>query len=87
MSKCRYDLSEDCKNIDCLKCVLEKIKAITETRRCKNCKYFEYDTVAKVDGIRLIVAHEICKRWGDGCKTKEDGYCFLFEPQERGDKE
>lgn len=49
---------------------------------CKNCKYFEYDSVAKVDGIPLIVAHEICSRWGDGCKTKEDGYCFLFEPQE-----
>ena len=50
--------------------------------KCKNCKYFEYDSIAKVDGIPLIVAHEICNKWGDGCKTKEDGYCFLFEPQE-----
>ena len=49
---------------------------------CKECKYFEYDSVAKVNGMSLIVAHEICKRWGDGCKTKEDGYCFLYEPQE-----
>ena len=49
---------------------------------CKDCKYFEHDSVAKVDEIPLIVAHEICKRWGDGCKTKEDGYCFLYEPQE-----
>lgn len=49
---------------------------------CKDCKYFEYDSVAKVDGIPLIVAHEICSRWGDGCKTREDGYCFLYEPQE-----
>ena len=48
---------------------------------CKECKYFEYDSVAKVDGIPLIAAHEICSRWGHGCKTKEDGYCFLFEPQ------
>lgn len=53
---------------------------------CKDCKYFEYDSVAKVDGIPLIVAHEICKRWGDGCKTKEDGYCFMFEPQERSEE-
>ena len=53
-----------------------------KTGHCKDCKYFEYDSVAKVDGIPLIVAHEICSRWGDGCKTKEDGYCFLFEPQE-----
>ena len=53
-----------------------------KTGHCKDCKYFEYDSVAKVDGIPLIVAHEICSRWGDGCKTREDGYCFLFEPQE-----
>ena len=46
---------------------------------CKECKYFKYDSVAKVDGIPLIVAHEICNKWGDGCKTKEDGFCFLFE--------
>lgn len=54
---------------------------------CKDCKYFEYDSVAKVDEIPLIVAHEICQRWGDGCKTKEDGYCFLFEQRERSDHE
>lgn len=47
---------------------------------CKDCKYFEYDSVANVDGIPLIVAHEICSKWGGGCKTKEDGFCFLFEP-------
>ena len=49
---------------------------------CKDCKFFETDSWAKVNGIPLIVAHEICNRWGDGCKTKEDGYCFLFEPKE-----
>ena len=54
--------------------------------KCKNCKYFEYDSVAKVDGIPLIVAHEICNKWGDGCKTSEEGYCYLFEPQESEDK-
>ena len=27
MSKCRYDLSEDCHNKDCLTCVLDKIRA------------------------------------------------------------
>lgn len=61
------------------------IKALEQepkTGHCKDCKYFEYDSWAKVNGIPLIVAHEICKRWGDGCKTKKDGYCFLFEPQE-----
>ena len=46
---------------------------------CKDCKYFEYDSWAKVNGMELIVAHEICSKWGRGCKTKENGYCFLFE--------
>lgn len=64
---------------------VNKLPSVTpqqRTGRCKDCKYFEYDSVAKVDGIPLIVAHEICSKWGGGCKTKEDGYCFLFEPQE-----
>ena len=57
-----------------------------KTKRCRDCKYFEYDSVAKVDGIPLIVAHEICSKWGEGCKTNENGYCFLFEPKESEDK-
>ena len=66
---------------------LPSISPMSKMSYCKDCKHFEYDSVAKVDGIPLIVAHEICKRWGDGCKTKEDGYCFLFEPHEGGDNE
>ena len=65
----------------------EAVLNVCKTGHCKDCKYFEYDSVAKVNGIPLIVAHEICSRWGSGCKTKEDGYCFLFEPQESEDKE
>ena len=69
---------------------IAKLPSVTPEQKpgkCKNCKYFEYDSVAKVDGVPLIVAHEICNKWGDGCKTKEDGYCFLFEPPESEDKE
>ena len=69
----------------CILRMLNELPSVTPTERighCKDCKYFEYDSVAKVDGIPIIVAHEICSRWGDGCKTSEDGYCFLFEPQE-----
>lgn len=54
-----------------------------QTRHCKDCKHFEYDSVTKVDGIPLILAHETCSRWGNGCKTKEEGYCFLFEPKRK----
>ena len=64
----------------------DRCRECGKMKRCKDCKYFEYDSVAKVNGIPLIVAHEICSKWGDGCKTSEDGYCFLFEPKE-GSKE
>ena len=63
---------------------VQKLPSVSTEKigRCKDCKYFEYDNVAKVDGIPLIVAHEICSRWGSGCMTIENGYCFLYEPQE-----
>ena len=67
---------------------IRKLPSVTQkSGKCKNCNYFEYDSVAKVDGIPLIVAHEICNKWGNGCKTSEDGYCYLFEPRESEDKE
>ena len=53
-----------------------------EVVRCKDCKHFEYDHVENINGIPLIVAHEICMRWGDGVKTSENGYCFLAERRE-----
>ena len=78
-----YDTNHGC-YLAIWKCksVLPSVAIPNKTGHCKDCKYFEYDSVAKVDGIPLIVAHEICSKWGDGCKTKEDGYCFLYEPQE-----
>lgn len=63
----------------------DRCKECGKMRRCKECKFFEYDYVAIVDGIPLIVGHEMCNKWGEGCKTKEDGYCFLFEPKESED--
>lgn len=66
---------------EALDMAIKTLEQEPKTGHCKDCKYFEYDSVAKVDGIPLIVAHEICKRWSDGCKTSEDGYCFLFEPK------
>ena len=58
---------------------LPSVQPKAKTGRCKECQYFEYDSVANVDGVPLIVAHEICSKWGDGCKTSENGYCFMFE--------
>ena len=64
-----------------LKMAIKSLEQEPKTGHCKDCKYFEYNRMAKVDGIPLIIAHEICNKWGDGCQSKEDGYCFLFEPK------
>ena len=58
------------------------IRSDDELIRCKDCKHFESNHFEKVCGIPLIVAHEICKRWGDGCKTSENGWCFIAERKE-----
>lgn len=50
-----------------------------EIIRCRDCKHFELDHWEKVGDIPLIVAHEICMRWGDGCKTSPNGFCFMAE--------
>ena len=44
-----------------------------ELIHCKDCKYFEYNVAVKINDIPLIVAHEICTKWGDGCKSDENG--------------
>jgi hypothetical protein len=61
------------------------IKNGTPLPQCKDCKHFETDVVATCDGIPLIIGHECCTKWGDGCKTREDGYCFMFEEKEADD--
>lgn len=70
---------KDCKQnaVDILKST-PTVDAIPVVR-CKDCKHYELDSWAKVNGIPLIVAHHICKRWGEGCKTDENGFCFIGE--------
>lgn len=57
----------------------EKIpSAQPEIIRCKDCKHFHYDMPYIIQGIPVL-GHEVCDAWGDGCKTDENGYCFLAE--------
>lgn len=44
---------------------------------CSECLYFEQDHFEIVSGVPLIVAHDICMKWGGGCKTDPQGYCFM----------
>lgn len=58
---------------------IERVDGRIEVVRCRDCKYFELDHWVNVNGQPLIVAHEICNRWGDGRKTGSNGYCHLGE--------
>lgn len=53
-----------------------------EILRCKDCKYFEFNCIKNVNGKPVIIAHEICYKWGKGAKTSANGYCFLAERKE-----
>lgn len=56
-----------------------------EVVRCKDCKHFTLNLVENVGGIPLIVAHEVCSFWGDGCKTSQEGFCSFGERKENVD--
>ena len=58
--------------------ILEAQTAEPEIIRCKDCKHFEYDHPYIIQGIPVL-GHEVCNAWGDGCKTDENGYCFMAE--------
>ena len=58
--------------------------ALPEIIRCKDCKYFEYDHPYIIQGMPVL-GHEVCNAWGGGCKTDENGYCFMAE--RRAEKE
>lgn len=46
---------------------------------CKDCKYYHEDFWGEIDGLPIIIAHQICSKWGNGCKTLENGYCHFGE--------
>lgn len=59
--------------------VLEELpSAESEIIKCKDCKHFEYDHMYVIRGIPVI-GHLVCNKWGNGCRTKEDGFCFMAE--------
>ena len=54
----------------------------TDIVRCKDCKYFKLDHFDMIDGVPIIIAHEICTKWSGGSKTNKDGFCFMGERRE-----
>ena len=59
---------------------------VVEVVRCKNCHFFERDHFDSLDGVPIITAHNICTRWGNGCMTYENGYCFMGIRGEKQDE-
>ena len=47
--------------------------------QCKDCKWFKLDVWGELNGIPVIVAHEMCKFWGNGCKTNPNAFCSYGE--------
>lgn len=56
---------------------------VVDVVRCKDCKHFEYDHPYIIQGVPVL-GHEVCNAWGDGCKTDENGYCFMAERRTDG---
>ena len=54
-----------------------------EVVRCKDCKYFLYDKLYMVEGLPLM-GNLVCEKWGNGCRTDENGFCFMGERKEDG---
>ena len=52
--------------------------------RCKDCKYFLYDKLYMVEGLPLM-GNLVCDKWGNGCRTDENGYCFMGKRREDAD--
>lgn len=54
-----------------------------ELIRCKHCKYYVEDVINEViPGVPIITGHTMCTKWGNGCKTDPEGYCFMAEKEE-----
>ena len=69
-------------NAQAIKSRIERLpSAQPEIIHCKDCKFFEYDHLYVINDIPVF-GHELCNRWGEGCKTSENGWCFLAERKE-----
>lgn len=59
--------------------VVDRDKPTPSIIPCSECDYYREDAWKEVDGVPVIVAHNVCIRWGDGCVTDPGGFCHLAE--------
>jgi len=72
---------------DACKAIISRIKKLPSVDAvpvclCKDCLRFERNHWETVNGIPLIVGHNVCNGWGGGCQTDPEGYCFMAERKE-----
>ena len=52
-----------------------------EVVRCKDCKHYLRNKIHVIEGIPLM-CNEVCEKWGGGCRTDENGFCYMGERSE-----
>lgn len=73
-------------NNDAYEAIEECIKAVeeaptvdaVEVTRCKDCKHYLRNKIYVIEGMP-IMGNQVCEKWGDGCRTDENGFCFMGE--------
>ena len=79
-------VSRTIQNMTSIQEILENLPSVEpEIIRCRDCKYFHYEKPYIVYDIPVL-GHEVCDKWGDGCKTSEDGFCFMAERRGEADE-
>ena len=84
MKNGKYRILYDIGDVPCRACGIEDVLSDVEdfpaadvqpVVRCKDCKHFHLDYFGEVNGVNIIVAHEICDLWAGGCRTTQNAFC------------
>lgn len=59
--------------------VNDLLKDRVEVVRCRDCRFLVLDQKMNADSVPVSPAVEVCTKWGSGCKTQLNGFCFLGE--------
>ena len=62
-----------------------KMAKVEDLVRCKDCIYFHLHKVCYFDDspVPPLIGNHVCDKWGQGCKTDPDGFCFMGERKEK----
>ena len=69
------DIIDDGETVDIRMCasIIDAVPVV----RCKDCKWFA-DSVPHWE-LPLLMMNHVCTKWGRGCRTDLDGFCFMGE--------